>query len=234
MRYYPIQLDVRSRHCLVVGGGAVGTRKVRGLLECGARVRVVSPKVSRSLRELVDRGEIELRPGSYREEDLTGIFLVIGATDDEALNRRISQDAAKRGLLCNIADRPDICNFILPAVVRRGDLVITVSTSGSSPALAKQLRQSLERRFGEEYVDILRLMRAIRRKLLSEEHAPEAHKPLFEKLLNSGIVQLIQAGRTDTIDALLADVLGEGFRFEELMHERPQEDASRETDSWNS
>jgi precorrin-2 dehydrogenase/sirohydrochlorin ferrochelatase len=220
MRYYPVQLDVQDRRCLVVGGGAVGTRKVAGLLECGARVRVVSPEVDPALRELAAQEAIELHRRAYRPSDLIGMFLVIGATDDETLNRRVSRDAGKHGVLCNIADRPEICNFILPAVVRRGDLVITVSTSGSSPALAKQLRQSLEAQFGAEYADLLCLMRAIRRKLLRREHAPEVHKPLFEKLLGSGILELIRAGRTDRIDALLSDVLGEGFRFTELMREQ--------------
>jgi precorrin-2 dehydrogenase/sirohydrochlorin ferrochelatase len=204
------------------------------LLECGARVRVVSPKVDPDLRELAARGAIELHCRSYREPDLIGMFLVIGATDDETLNRRVSQDAGKNRVLCNIADRPEICDFILPAVVQRGDLVITVSTSGSSPALAKQLRQSLEAQFGAEYADLLSLMRAIRRQLLGREHAPEVHKPLFEKLLGSGLLELIRAGRTDRIDALLSDVLGEGFRFAELMREQSPSAPPAESDPWKS
>ena len=129
------------------------------------------------------------------------MLLVIGATDDEDLNHRISRDAAERSLLCNIADRPTVCNFILPAVIQRGDLVITVSTSGRSPAFAKKLRRDLEDRFGEEYAEFLNLMGAIRAKLLAEAHAPEAHKPLFEKLIEADLLELVRCRDIARIDA---------------------------------
>jgi precorrin-2 dehydrogenase/sirohydrochlorin ferrochelatase len=217
MRYYPINLDIRGRSCLVVGGGAVGTRKVSALLDCGAAVTVVSPAATDALRELAAGGRIELKLRDYVPEDLEGVFLVIGATDDESLNFRLSRDAGQRGILCNIADRPEACNFILPAIIQRGDLVLTVSTSGKSPALAKKLREDLGRQFGEEYELLLNLMGAIRRRLLSQAHAPEAHKPLFEKIVNSSILALIRENRTEEIDRLLETTLGEGFRFNELM-----------------
>jgi len=146
------------------------------------------------------------------------VFLVIGASDDETLNRRISNDAERRNTLCNIADRPEKCNFILPSIVRRDDLVITISTSGRSPALAKKLRKKLERRFGPEYGDFLKLMGAIRSKLLSQAHEPEVHKPLFEQLIDSNLIALMQADKTEDINVLLAKILGDGYRFEELMH----------------
>jgi precorrin-2 dehydrogenase/sirohydrochlorin ferrochelatase len=201
----------------VVGGGGVGTRKVETLLACGARVEVVSPEVTEGLRRLAGGGAIRLRERAYAAADLEGIFLVIGATDDEELNRRISSDAAALNILCNIADRPEKCNFILPAVVRRGDLVLTVSTSGRSPALAKKLRRELERQFGPEYAVLLKLMGAIRQRLLAEAHAPEAHKPLFEKIVHSDILAWIRDGRMAEVNRLLAQVLGEGWRAEELL-----------------
>ena len=137
MRYYPINLDIQGRHCLVVGGGAVGTRKVITLLSCGAVVTVISPRTTEELLELAEANSITLRKRGYRSADLDSVFLVIGATDDETLNRQISTDAESRNILCNIADRPAVCNFILPSIVHRGDLVVTISTSGKSPALAK-------------------------------------------------------------------------------------------------
>jgi precorrin-2 dehydrogenase/sirohydrochlorin ferrochelatase len=219
MRYFPIQLDIRGRACLVVGGGGVGTRKVTSLLACGARVTVVSPAASEELRGLADRGQIELRRREYVSADIQDMFLVIGATDDETLNRRISADAERARLLCNIADRPEKCNFILPAVVQRGDLVVTVSTSGRSPALAKKLRRELQAQFGEEYARLLDLMGAVRRRLLAQAHAPEEHKPIFERLIHSDILTWIREGRRHDIDRLLADVLGEGWRVEDLLAE---------------
>jgi precorrin-2 dehydrogenase/sirohydrochlorin ferrochelatase len=217
MRYYPIHLDIQNRNCLVVGGGGVGTRKVHNLLTCGARVTVVSPEISSKLRDLSKTESLTLRCRSYRSTDLEGMFLVIGATDDETINRQISRDAESRNTLCNIADRPEVCNFILPSIVQRGDLVITISTSGRSPALAKKLRKNLEKQFGPEYGDLLRLMGAIRDMLLSQAHKPEAHKPLFEKLVNSDLIDLIRDAKTQGINALLLRILGDGYRFEELL-----------------
>lgn len=217
MRYYPINLDIQNRDCLVVGGGGVATRKVANLLKCGARVTVVSPAMSERLQDLADNNALVLESRPYRSSDLAGKFLVIGATDDESLNRQISSDAEQRSILCNIADRPEVCNFILPSIVQRNDLVITISTSGQSPAMAKNLRQTLEAQFGEEYGEFLQLMGAIRRKLLSVAHEPEAHKPLFEQLIDSDLLTMIRQERTEDIDKLLFDILGEGYRFEELM-----------------
>ena len=219
MRYYPVQLDIRGRRCLVVGGGGVGTRKVETLLSCGARVDVVSVEITDTLRRLSERGDIALRERAYAASDVESVFLVIGATDDEDLNRRISADAAAANVLCNIADRPEKCNFILPAIVQRGDLVLTVSTSGKSPALAKKLRQDLERQFGEEYAVLLKLMGAIRRRLLAEAHAPEAHKPIFETIVHSDILDWIREGRMAEINRLLAETLDAGWRAEQLIVE---------------
>ena len=180
MKYYPVFLDINGRNCLVVGGGDVGTRKVEKLLECGAAVTVVSIDATERLQQLSKDQRITLFTRSYRTSDLDGRFLIIGATNDEALNQRLGVDADKRNLLCNIADRPAACNFILPAIVQRGDLVMAISTSGKSPAFAKKLRKDLELQFGEAYAVFLALMGAIRCRLLMEKHAPEQHKPLFQ------------------------------------------------------
>ena len=224
MRYYPINLDIQNRPCLVVGGGAVGHRKINGLLKCGARVTLVSPEALPALSEMAGRGVIAWHRRPYRPTDLDGKLLVIGATDDEALNQQISRDAAERGILCNIADRPAVCNFILPAVIARGDLIITVSTSGRSPAFAKKLRRDLEAAFGEPYAEFLELMGAIRAKLLAEAHAPEAHKPLFEKLIAADLLDLVRRRDLDAIDALLKEVLGEGFNARSLIRFAPESD----------
>jgi len=217
MKYYPVHLNINNRNCLVVGGGGVGTRKVKTLLDCGARVTVVSLEISQQLRDRAASGDITLAERSYRSEDLNGMFLVIGATNDEKLNKQISSDADRLNTLCNIADRPEVCNFILPSIVHRDDLVITISTSGQSPALAKKLRKALETQFGEEYGKLLRLMGAIRIKLLQQTHEPEAHKPLFERLINSDLIGMIQGGEVKKIDSLLLEVLGKGYNFKDLM-----------------
>jgi precorrin-2 dehydrogenase/sirohydrochlorin ferrochelatase len=221
MRYYPVNLDIRDRSCLVVGGGRVGTRKVKTLMDCAARVTVVSLAVTTTLADLAAAGKIRLAQRAYRPTDLDGMFLVIGATDDEALNRRVNADAERRNMLCNIADRPAICNFILPAIVQRKDFMLAISTAGKSPAFAKYIRQRLETEFGPEYGDLLELMGAIRKQLLAEAHEPEVHKPLFEQLIAANLLDLVKTGETERIDALLQSVLGPDYRYDLLMPSTP-------------
>lgn len=216
MRYYPIYLDIKDKHCLVIGGGSVGTRKVRTLLDYGAQVTVVSPKLSETLHALAAEGAIAWRKRIYETTDLMDVFLVFGATDDDRLNQQIHADAEAKNLLCNIADRPAVCNFILPSIVRRGDLSIAISTSGKSPAFAKRVRKELEKQFGEEYGTFLDLMGKIRRKLLSQAHEPEAHKHLFEQLIDGGLLDLLKEADENNIDRLLQKVLGEGFNMATL------------------
>jgi precorrin-2 dehydrogenase/sirohydrochlorin ferrochelatase len=220
MKYYPVNLDIRNRKCLVVGGGAVGTRKVITLVKCGAIVTVVSPIISSELEALSTEGAIQIKQRKYRSSDLNSIFLVIGATSNERLNRQISENAEQKNLLCNIADVPKACNFILPAIVTRGDLIIAVSTSGNSPAFAKKLRKNLEKQFGEEYSLLLDLMGAIRKKLLAQAHEPEAHKHLFEQLLDAGLLGMIQREKKKDINTLLLKTLGKGYIIEELLPEQ--------------
>ena len=195
----------------------MSTRKVMTLLECGAIVTVVSPDVAEELLELAEKKMIELKKRPYEPSDIDGIFLVIGATDNEKLNWQINKDAERQNKLCNIADRPEACNFILPSIVNRGNLVIAISTSGKSPAFAKKMRQDLEKEFGEEYDEFLQLMGAIRKKALSEKHEPEAHKHLFEQLINRGLIDMIRAHDEERINSLLLEIFGEGYRFEKLM-----------------
>ena len=217
MTYYPAYLDIRNRNCLVVGGGNVGARKARTLLDCGALVAVVAPAISDTLQELAGVKALTIKSRTFRSGDLDGVFLVIGATDDRDLNRRISREADRRGILCNIVDQPESCSFILPSIIRRGDLVISISTSGNSPAMAKKLRKELELQFGEEYADFLKLMGAVRHQLLGRQKDPDTHKALFEKLIDSGLLELVRDNRRKDIDRLLQHILGDTFRYADLM-----------------
>ena len=216
MNYYPVCLKIDGKHCLVVGGGGVAARKVKPLLACGAKVTVVTLAANDAILRLADEGVVTLFLRAYQPSDLEGMFLVIGATSDTELNFRVSKDADRKNMLCNIADVPDACNFILPAVVQQGDLQISVSTSGKSPAFAKHLRKEMERRFGAEYAVFLSLMGAVRKELLAEEHAPEAHKGLFEELIAAGLLDMIREKRDKEIDALLSKTLGPGFSAKAL------------------
>ncbi len=216
MKYYPIYLDIKGRACLVVGGGDVATRKVNTLLDCGAKVHVVSPEVTPRLEALAESGDITLKRRPYRPEDLEGMLLVFGATDDATLNLSLSREAMGRNMLCNIADRPEACNFILPSIVNRGDLIIAISTSGTSPAFAKTLRKALEKRFGPEYGEFLHIMGHIRRKLLKTAHAPEAHKRLFESMIKSDMLEWVKKRDISRINERLRKTFGKDYEIDTL------------------
>ena len=214
--YKTIMQEIKAKQCLVVGGGGVGTRKVKTLLECGAQVTVISPEASATLSAMAESGEITWHRRTYRSSDLDGKFLVIGATDDQAQNRKIHSDASQRNKLCNIADQPDKCNFILPAIVHRGDLILGISTSGKSPALAREIRQDLEQRFGMEYAHFLELMGAVRNRVLEESQDSRANKEKFDQLVKSSLLELVRRRDYEGVDRLLQTVLGSGYSLQEL------------------
>ena len=208
MRYYPIGLDISGRRCLVIGAGEVGERKAQRLLECGARVSVVGKQLTPALSGLAQAGRIAHIPGDYDEGHLEGVFLVIGATDDRDVNERIYRDARKRGVLANIVDDPDRCDFILPALCRQGDLVITVATGGKSPALAKKLRQELEERYGPEYEVLLKIMGELRGKIIDRGQGSDENRKLFETLVDSDILEHIRKGQWKKAEAVVKDITG--------------------------
>ncbi|MBF0225371.1 MAG: bifunctional precorrin-2 dehydrogenase/sirohydrochlorin ferrochelatase [Desulfobacterales bacterium] len=217
MGYYPIILDITDKNCLVVGGGAVATRKAKSLLEGEANVTIVSLEFTAELKLMAEKGELKIIKKGYDSLDIDKMFLVIGATDNEALNLKIYEDAKARNLLCNIVDFPKGCNFILPSVIKRGDLMVSISTSGKSPAFARYLREKFENNFGIEYEIFLKLMGSIRTKLLLQAKSPEIHKNTFLKLIESDILENIKLNKINKINEILRQILGEGYIFEELI-----------------
>ena len=215
MRYLPLNMDVKGRTCLVVGGGEVAARKVNTLLESGAQVHVVARELTPDLQDLVVRGKVQSLGPEYRTEHLDGVVLVFAATSDTELNQRVSKEAMAAGIPVNVVDQPELCSFIVPASVVRGDLVISISTSGSSPALAARLRQKLENEFGPEYEDFLRLMAHIRPKLLAEGRDHRENRELFRALVDSELLDFLAAQRYDEADRVLADVLGPDYMMAE-------------------
>ena len=214
--YYPVHLHVKGRTCLVVGGGKVGLRKARTLIQCGAWVRMVSPVFSQDLPPDY-RGRIHCIAQPYHPRYLEGAFLVFAATNRAPLNQQIATDARTAGILCNVADDPQNSDFILPALIHRGDLILTVSTSGNSPAFAKKLRQDLEQQFGPEYGAFLMLMGRIRSRLLATGHDPESHKTLFNALITQDLPGMVAAQDHARINALLGTTLGSEYTYENLM-----------------
>jgi precorrin-2 dehydrogenase/sirohydrochlorin ferrochelatase len=153
--YFPAFLDLRGRRCLVVGGGEIGERKTHALLDCGARVTIVSPSVTHRLAALVASGRLVHRARPFRRSDPRGCALAVAATGDPRVDRVVAAAARRWRALVNVVDRPQHCDFIVPAVLRRGELQIAVSTGGRSPAVAREIRRRLERFFGPEYGELI-------------------------------------------------------------------------------
>jgi len=189
VRQYPVNLVLDGRQCLVVGGGKVALRKVQGLLDCGGRVRVVAPHIDPELRML---DEVTFDERGWRAEDLDGVWLVIAATDDPAVNRAVFEAGSAAGVWVNGADDPTNCSFTLPSVVRRGDLQVAVSTGGRSPALATWLRRRFEDQIGPEYAVLLDLLASERDGLKAAGRSTEGLD--WNSALDSDMLDLIRTG----------------------------------------
>jgi precorrin-2 dehydrogenase / sirohydrochlorin ferrochelatase len=188
--YYPVFVNLQGKRCLVVGGGEVATRKVQGLLEAEALVYVVSPKFSQALATLAAQGVIEHQTRPFRADDVLGCTLVIGATDQPAVNWAVCKAAREHNILVNIVDTPDACDFIAPAIVRRGALQIAISTGGHSPTLAKRIRLQLEERYGPEYAFLLEELGQERERIRHLIRDPSLRKAYFERLVDSALSKL--------------------------------------------
>lgn len=149
MKIYPVCLKLEGHPCLVVGGGRVACRKVKSLLECGARVTVISPALCRPLEKLHKEKKIFFKKSEYRKKFLRGVFLVIAATNDGKVNLKIQKEAKDKKILFNIVDKPKLCNFYVPAVIRKKGLLVCVSTAGKFPGLAKKLKEDLSHILGD-------------------------------------------------------------------------------------
>ena len=179
---FPMFLKLAGKQCLVVGAGKVGEPKIGGLIDTGARIHVVALEASGQVREWADAGKIELELRAFSENDLDGKFLAVVATASESLNRLIYHEAQRRGVLCNVVDVPEYCDFFYPAVVRRGDLQIAISTAGQSPSLAQRLRQQLERQFGPGYAEWVEQLGETRRLILASDLDRETKWELLHSL----------------------------------------------------
>lgn len=186
---FPMFLKLQGKRCLVVGAGNVGEPKIEGLLETGARVRVVSLQASPAVREWARVGKIELELRAYTVDDLRDVFLAVVATSSRSLNERVYREAQVRGVLCNVVDVPDLCDFYYPSVVRRGDLQIAVSTAGQSPSLAQKIRLQLEKQFGPGYAAWVAELGETRKLILSSPLDKQQKLDLLHSLASREAVE---------------------------------------------
>jgi precorrin-2 dehydrogenase / sirohydrochlorin ferrochelatase len=179
---FPMFMKLDARPVLVVGAGQVAESKIGSLLETGAKIRVVALRATQQVREWARAGLITLEERTFAAADLDGVFLVVVGTSSGELNQLVFHEAQQRGVLCNVVDVPEQCDFFYPAVVRRGDLQIAISTSGQSPSLAQKLRQQLERQFGPGYATWVAELGETRREVLRSSLDPERKKYLLHSL----------------------------------------------------
>jgi len=183
---FPVFIKLAERDCLVVGAGEIAQAKIDSLLQSGARVLVVAPEAKSEIHELAETGRITWKRRKYQPSDLDGAFLAIAATSDGAVNHAVFADARQRGILCNAVDDPPNCDFYFPAVVRRGDLQIAISTAGESPAFAQKLRRAFENALDVTLGDWLAAVGQIRRDILAAYPVSEARKRALHVLANAG------------------------------------------------
>ncbi len=188
-KYYPIFLNIQDKKCVVVGGGNVAWRKVCSLKEAGAKVVVVSPDFCPELEKEAGFERIQQK---YATGHLEGAALVVAATDDGEVNKKVYCDAMESGILVNVVDKPEFCSFIVPASVMRGDLCISISTGGASPALARNIREYLERQFGEEYDEFTKLLSEMRRKMLSEIKDESIRRDILQRIAGLDMLEIVK------------------------------------------
>ena len=206
MGYYPIFLEMKDRRCVVIGGGAVAERRVEGLVAVGANVTVISPAITEGLRDLLTQGAIRHVAREYQTGDRAGYDLFFVATDNLEINAVVSSEARSLRVWVNSADDPDHCDFILPGVIRRGDLTVAVSTGGVSPAVTRAIREELDEYFTADYARFVQIAGEVRRELREKSFSPGASA--WNRALQGDFRRLIKEGRPVQAKELLLEMLG--------------------------
>lgn len=200
MPFFPLHVDLAGRTCVVVGGGEIAERRVELLVECGADVTLISPEIRSGLQEHADAGRVRFEAREYRKGDLDGAFLVTGTTGDLATDARIAADARAAVVLANLASSLELCDFIVPSLVRRGDLLIGVSTGGGSPVLSSRIRERLEAQYGPEYGRFIEFLRDYRKALVERHQDESSRRKAIECLIDSDALRLIKEGREGELE----------------------------------
>lgn len=197
MPHLPLVLNLKGVSCLVVGAGGIAARRISSLVRAGARVKVVAPTARGRIRDQARRGTIEWRRSGFRPTDLRGVMLVVAATSDTAVNRKVARAAHLRGCLVNVIDAPPLCSVIFPAVLKRGSLLMAVTTLGESPTLSRALRDELAVKYGREYPAYVKLIGAVRRRLRRVVADSAERERRTRRVLDAPVLSLLRSGHPD-------------------------------------
>ncbi|MBI4202854.1 MAG: bifunctional precorrin-2 dehydrogenase/sirohydrochlorin ferrochelatase [Chloroflexi bacterium] len=203
--YYPVYLDLRGRPCVVIGGGTEGERKTQGLLEAGATVTLIASTATIALQDLATRELIEWVRRDYQSGDLEGAWLAICENENPRIYQAVAKEADKRGVLLNVVDTTNLCSFIAPAIVRRGDITFAISTSGLSPALARRLREELDASPVMRWAEAASLFGDVRHEIRKKGLRPHADR--WQECMTEELVELYLSGRQDEAKAKLLHML---------------------------
>ena len=206
--YYPLSVDLRNKKVVVVGGGGVAERKVQGLLSAGAHVKLVSPEVTDALWEMASDGMIDHVARAFVQEDIDKAWLVVAATDDAEVQELVYNEALLQRIFCNVVDLPEFCSFIVPSVVRRGDLCLSISTGGKSPALAQRLRKELEQNLGLFYGNYVSLLGELRQLIIKSYEDPVTRKDLCRSLGDPEAMAWVREGKWDRVERWAVSLCG--------------------------
>ncbi len=204
--FYPIYLNVKGKKCVIIGGGKVAYRKACSLREAGAETVVVSPEFC---SEMVDEEGLALVKEHYDERFLDGALLVIASTDNESINQKVALDAGKRNIIVNVVDYPELCSFIVPSTINRGDLCISISTGGASPAVAKRIREELEGIFGAEYEGYLDLLNKMRDVAMSDVNDKAKRRKILQRLAGKDILEIVKIKGVKDAEAKMREIISE-------------------------
>ena len=205
-KFYPVYLDIRGKRCVIVGGGKVAYRKACSLQDAGADVIVISPDVCSDMER---RNGLTVIKKNYEDVFIDNSFLVIAATDNQEVNKKVAIDAAKRNILVNVVDCPEQCSFTVPSTINRGDLCISISTGGASPALAKNIRRKLEDIFGSEYEEYINLLTKMRALALSEITDDLKRRKILQRLAENDMLEIVKTRGTKEAEVQMRKIIFE-------------------------
>lgn len=214
MNFYPAYLDLSRARCLVIGAGSVGVRKIRGLVDGGAKdvlVLDLAP-LPDDLKDLADGGSILFFQREFQHDDLDGVLLAMACTSNATVNTQIAGLCRERGILCNVADQPEVGSFIVPATFTQGDLTLAISTGGASPAMAQRIRKDLEATFGPHYGTFLLIMNRLRPMMLALGRPTTDNTKVFRALVASGLLDALKRSEQSEITEILTEILPEDLQ----------------------